>query len=327
MSMPNLPLTLACWNYDRSRPLMDGRVKPEGIDLDIQVMRPRQAFPRMLDKREFDVSEMSLASYVSLVGKGDCPFVAIPVALSKIFRHDCIYVRPGANIRTPQDLRGKRVGTTQYGSTGLVFMKGMLQHDYGVVPDDIHWFIGGLDTPTQPPLLPLALPKTVKIDFLGEGKTLEAMMAAGELDALFSLYIPDSFLRGEQHIVRLLDNPKAVAQDYFRRTKILPIMHTVVIRKDVHHANPWVAKSLYEAFCAARDIATEGLYDTDALHLTLPFLIDHVEETWRVFGKDFWSYGLEPNRPTLAAIGQYVHEQHLSPRPVKPEEIFPPAVI
>jgi 4,5-dihydroxyphthalate decarboxylase len=264
---------------------------------------------------------------VSLVGKGDCPFVAIPVALSKIFRHDCIYVRPGADIRTPQDLKGKRVGTTQYGSTGLVFMKGMLQHDYGVAAHDIHWFIGGLDAPTQPPLLPLDLPKTVKIDFLGEGKTLEAMMAADELDALFSLYIPDSFLRGEPHIVRLFDDPKAVAQDYYRRTKIFPIMHTVVIRKDVHHANPWVAKSLYEAFCAARDIATEGLYDTDALHLTLPFLIDHVEETWRIFGKDFWSYGLEPNRPTLAAIGQYVHEQHLSPRPVKPEEIFPPTVI
>lgn len=325
--MADLSLTLACWNYDRSRPLMDGRVKPNGIDLKINVMRPRQAFPRMLDKREFDVSEMSLASYVSLVGKGDCPFVAIPVALSKIFRHDCIYVRPGANIRTPQDLKGKRVGTTQYGSTGLVFMKGMLQHDYGVAPDDIHWFIGGLDTPTQPPLLPLTLPQSVKIDFLGEGKTLEAMMAAGELDALFSLYIPESFLRGEPHIVRLFENPKAVAQDYYRRTKIFPIMHTVVIRKDVHHANPWVAKSLYAAFCAARDIATEGLYDTDALHLTLPFLIDHVEETWRVFGKDFWSYGLEPNRPTLAAVGQYVHEQHLSPRPVKPEEIFPPTVI
>jgi len=325
--LPKLPLTLACWNYDRTRPLMDGRVQPDGIDLDLRVMRPREAFPRMLEKREFHVSEMSLASYTSLIGQGNCPFVAIPVALSKIFRHDCIYVRPGANIRTPQDLRGKRVGTTQYGSTGLVFIKGMLAHDHGVAPDDIHWFIGGLDTPTQPPLLPLTLPQSVKIDFLGEGKTLEAMMAAGELDALFSLYIPESFLRGEPHIVRLFENPKAVAQDYYRRTKIFPIMHTVVIRKDVHHANPWVAKSLYAAFCAARDIATEGLYDTDALHLTLPFLIDHVEETWRVFGTDFWSYGLEPNRPTLAAVGQYVHEQHLSPRPVKPEEIFPPTVI
>lgn len=325
--MADLPLKLACWNYDRSRPLMDGRVKPEGITLDIQVLRPREAFPRMLERREFDVSEMSLASYVSLVGRGGCPFVAIPVALSKVFRHDCIYVRPDAGIRRPQDLKGKRVGTTQYGSTGLVFMKGMLEHDYGVAPKDIHWCIGGLDAPTQRPLLPLDLPASIKIDFLTDGETLEGMLAAGELDALLSLYIPESFIRGEPHIARLFANPKDVAQDYYRRTRIFPIMHTVVIREDVHRANPWVAPSLYRAFCQARDVAVHGLYDTDALHLSLPFLIDHVEETWRVFGKDFWAYGLEPNRPTLAAIGQYVHEQHLSPRPVAPEELFVPNLV
>lgn len=325
--MADLPLKLACWNYDRSRPLMDGRVKPEGITLDIQVLRPREAFPRMLERREFDVSEMSLASYVSLVGRGGCPFVAIPVALSKVFRHDCIYVRPDAGIRRPQDLKGKRVGTTQYGSTGLVFMKGMLEHDYGVAPKDIHWCIGGLDAPTQRPLLPLDLPASIKIDFLTDGETLEGMLAAGELDALLSLYIPESFIRGEPHIARLFANPKDVAQDYYRRTRIFPIMHTVVIREDVHRANPWVAPSLYRAFCQARDVAVRGLYDTDALHLSLPFLIDHVEETWRVFGKDFWAYGLEPNRPTLAAIGQYVHEQHLSPRPVAPEELFVPNLV
>jgi 4,5-dihydroxyphthalate decarboxylase len=172
--MGDLPLTLACWDYDRSRPQMDGRVKPEGIDLDIKVLRPRETFPRMLDKQEFHVSEMSLASYVSLKGRGACPFVAIPVALSKIFRHGCIYVRPDAGIATPQDLKGKRVGTTQYGSTGLVFIKGMLAADYGVEAQDIQWIIGGLDAPTQPPLLPLSLPAAIKIDFLPAGKTLEA---------------------------------------------------------------------------------------------------------------------------------------------------------
>jgi len=270
---------------------------------------------------------MSLASYVSLKGRGACPFVAIPVALSKIFRHGCIYVRPDAGIATPQDLKGKRVGTTQYGSTGLVFIKGMLAQDYGVEARDIHWIIGGLNAPTQPPLLPLSLPASIKIDFLPEGQTLEAMMAAGELDALFSLYIPDSFLHGAPHVVRLFADHKAVEQDYYRRTKIFPIMHTVVIREDVYRADPWVAQSLYRAFCAARDIAVRGLYDTDALHLSLPFLIDHVEETWRVFGKDFWSYGLEPNRPTLDAIGAYVHDQHLSPRRVAPEELFAPSVV
>jgi 4,5-dihydroxyphthalate decarboxylase len=193
--MPNLKLTLACWDYDRTRPLMDGRVKPEGIDLDIEILRPRQAFQRMLDKKEFDVSELSLASYTALKGRGECPFVAVPVALSKIFRHSCIYVRRGAGISTPQDLKGKRVGTSQWGSTGLVFMRGMLQHDYGIRPQDMHWFMGGLNTFVEPPLIALNLPKDIELDFLSGTQTLEHMFAAGELDALLSLYIPKLFWR------------------------------------------------------------------------------------------------------------------------------------
>src|ERR671915_344676 len=154
----NLKLTLACWDYDRTRPLIDGRVQPEGIDFDIKVMRPREMFPRMLGKKEFEVSELSLGSYVTLKGRDSCPFVALPITLSKIFRHSCIYVRTDAGIKTPQDLKGRRVGTTQLGSTGTIFMNGMLQHEYGVTMEDIHWVIGGLTTPTQRPLIPLKLP-------------------------------------------------------------------------------------------------------------------------------------------------------------------------
>jgi len=321
--MANLKLTLACWDYDRTRPLIDGRVKPEGVDLDIQILRPRQAFQRMLDNKEFEVSELSLASYTTLKARGHCPFVAVPVALSKIFRHSCIYVRSDANIKKPEDLRGKRVGTSQWSSTGLCFMRGMLQHDYGVKAEDMHWFMGGLNTFTEPPLIPLNLPQAIKLDFLAGGQTLEKMFEAGELDALLSLYIPSLFLNGSPRIARLFANFKAVEQDYYRRTKIFPIMHTVVVREDVHKAHPWVAHSMYKAFCAAKDIAVNGLYDTDALHLTLPFLIDHVEEAWRIFGKDFWPYGVEPNRPTWEAIGRFVHEQGLAPRIVTPEELFP----
>src|SRR5262249_23575070 len=192
--MANLRLTLACWDYDRTRPLMDGRVKPEGIDLDINVLRPRETFQRMLDDREFDASELSLASYTALKSRGECPFVAIPVALSKIFRHSCIYVRAGSGITRPEDLKGKRVGTSQYSSTGLVFLRGMLQHDYGVKPEDMHWFMGGLNTFVEKPLIPLRLPDKVKLEFLARGETLERMFVAGALDALLSLYIPSSFL-------------------------------------------------------------------------------------------------------------------------------------
>jgi 4,5-dihydroxyphthalate decarboxylase len=320
--MANLKLTLACWDYDRTRPLMDGRVKADGIDLDIQVLRPQQIFSRMLEDRAFHASELSLASFATLKARGACPFVAIPVALSKIFRHSCIYVRTDAGIAAAHDLRGKRVGTMQYGATAVVFMKGLMRDEYGVAAKDMHWFVGGLRTPAERPLIPLELSSEISLEFVHEGQTLEQMLAAGELDALFSVYIPSLFLEGSPRIARLFHDFKAAEQDYYRRTRIFPIMHIVVVREDVYRDNPWVADSLYRAFSAARDLAVNGLYDTDALRVSLPWLLDHVEENWRVFGHDFWSYGVEPNRATFEAIGRYVHEQGLAPRSVTANELF-----
>ena len=321
--MPNLDLNIACWDYDRTRPLTDGRVQPEGINLDITVLRPREIFPRMLQDQEFHASEMSLASYVILKARDQCPFVAIPVMLSKMFRHDCIYVRPDAGINEPADLRGKRIGLPQYSSTAGVFIKGLMQHEYGVSPQQMTWFMGGQDTPAPAPLVPLDLPDDIHLEFIPEDKTLEGMLADGELDALFATYIPNLFLSGSPTIARLFPNFKEVEQDYYRRTGIFPIMHTVVIREDVHREHPWVAASLYEAFSQAKDLAFGGLYDTDALALTLPFLIDHLEESRRIFGSDYWSYGVESNRPALEGLSQYVVDQGLAPRVVSTEELFP----
>ena len=321
--MPNLDLNIACWDYDRTRPLTDGRVQPEGINLDITVLRPREIFPRMLQDQEFHASEMSLASYVILKARDQCPFVAIPVMLSKIFRHDCIYVRPDAGINEPADLRGKRIGLPQYSSTAGVFIKGLMQHEYGVSPQEMTWFMGGQDTPAPAPLVPLDLPADIHLEFIPEDKTLEGMLADGELDALFATYIPNLFLNGSPTIARLFPNFKEVEQDYYRRTGIFPIMHTVVIREDVHREHPWVAASLYDAFSQAKDLAVGGLYDTDALALTLPFLIDHLEESRRIFGSDYWSYGVESNRPALEGLSQYVVDQGLAPRVVSTEELFP----
>jgi len=318
----NLALKIAFWNYDRTRALIDGRVRPQGIDLDIQVLRPRVMFPRMLDHQEFDVSELSLASYAALKARGNCPFIAIPIPVSRFFRHSCIYVRDDAGINEPRDLKGKRVGTTQYGSTAATYIKGMLQDDYGVSSSDMHWFMGGLTTPTQAPLIPFELPSAIRIEYLQAGQTLEQMLLDGELDALFSIYLPSIFVQGSQRIKRLFPDFKVVEQDYYRRTGIFPIMHTIVLREDINRDHPWVAASIYDAFCEARDVAIDQLYDTDALHLTLPWLIDHVEEAWRVLGKDYWAYGLAPNRPAIDAVGRYVHEQGLAPRVVRADELF-----
>jgi 4,5-dihydroxyphthalate decarboxylase len=324
--MTDLRLTLACWDYDRTRPLIDGRVRPHGIDLEVKMLRPRVMFPRMLEDKEFHASELSLASYASLLGRGDTSFRALPVAVSKIFRHSCIYIRPGSGIEKPEDLRGKRVGTTQWGSTAAVFMKGMIQDEYGVAPHEMRWFMGGLDAPTQAPLIPFTPPPGVSLELLPDGKTLEAMMEAGELDALFSIYLPKIFLNGSSNCKRLWPNFKEVEKAYYRKTKIFPIMHTIALRSDVIADHPWAPKALYHALIEARDMAVEGLYDTDALRLALPWLLDHVEEAWSVFGEDFWAYGLEANRPTLTALGRYVFEQGLSPRVVAAEELFMPGL-
>lgn len=320
--MSSLPLKIAFWDYDRTRPLVDGRVVPEGIDLDINILRPRAMFPRMLEDQEFDISELSLASFAALKSRDNCPFIGIPVPVSRFFRHSCVYVRADSGIHEPRDLRGKRVGTTQYGSTAATYIKGMLQDDFGVSAADMHWFMGGLTTPTQTPLIPLDLPPSIQLEFVPAGQTLEQMMLDGELDALFSIYLPEIFLRGDPKIKRLFTDFKAVEQEYYQRTGIFPIMHTIVIREDIHQAHPWVAQNIFDAFCHARDLAIQGLYDTDALHLTLPWLIDHVEEAWRTLGKDYWPYGLAANRPAIDAVGRYIYEQGLAPRVVTADEMF-----
>ncbi len=324
--MPNFKLTLACWDYDRTRPLIDGRVRPEGIDLEIEILRPRQTFQRMLDSKEFDISELSLASYTALKGRGDCPFVAVPVALSKMFRHSCIYVRSGAGITTPQDLRGKRVGTSQWSSTGLVFMRGMLQHDYGVHPRDMHWFMGGLNSFVEPPLIALNLPNDIRLDFLSGTQTLEQMFAAGELDALFSLYIPKLVLEGSPQIARLFPNYKEIERDYYRRTRILPIMHTVVLRADVHRAHPWCgAQRLPRVHRSARSCGRRPLR-----HRCVARCAAVADRSRRRSAAGVWRRFLgvwtRTHRAAFEAIGRYVHEQGLSPRVVSADELFAPGV-
>jgi 4,5-dihydroxyphthalate decarboxylase len=323
--MPNSPLKLACWNYYRTRPLIDGRVKPKGIDLHIEMMRPQHAFAKLLAPSDFAVAEMSFSSYIALKAQPNCPIVAIPVMLSKMFRHDCIYVRRDAGIKTPADLKGKRVGTIRYASTGIVYIKGFLQHDFGILSRDIRWFIGGLEEPVKSVRPPSAGPD-VEVTLVPETETLDDLMARGEIDAMFVLQLPPSFTAGATHIVRLFPDYKRIEIDYYKRTGIFPVMHTVALRKSALDKNPWIAKSLYDAFLAARDIALNGLYDTDALHLTLPFLIDYVEETMRVFGHDYFSYGLAPNRTSVDALCQYLHEQDLTPHRVSPDDLFPPGI-
>jgi 4,5-dihydroxyphthalate decarboxylase len=314
-----LQLRLACWDYDRTRPLIDGRVRPEGIDLQISVMRPREAFTRMLEREEFDVAEVSLANYMQLKAKGDARFVGIPVALSRMFRHSCIYVRSGAGISKPEDLIGRRVGAAQLDSTGVVFIKGMLSHDYGVTPDRVQWVAGGLEAPAKAKSPPSG---HGTVEVLGDNETLVGAFKAGKLDAIISNHIPSSFLAGDPQMLRLFTDFKTVEQDFFHRTRLFPIMHTIAIRADVHAAHPTVAPRLYAAFYTARDRAIADLYDTDALRVAVPWLIDAIDESRRVLGPDYWSYGAEANRNVWETLSAYLVEQRLATRKVTLDELF-----
>ncbi len=314
-----LTLKLACWDYDRTRPLIDGRVKPDNIDLKVSVMRPREAFTRMLDREEFDVAEVSLANFVQLKASGDTRFVGIPVALSRMFRHSCIYVRSDSGITKPKDLIDRRIGVAQLDSTGLVFIKGMLTHEYGVAPDRVTWVVGGLEAPTKPKMAPNG---HGRVEALDDGETLLSAFKMGLIDVIISNHIPSIFHDGDPLMQRLFKDFKSAEQDYFGRTGLFPIMHTVAIRAEVYNKHPEAAASLFNAFCIARDHAIADLYDTDALRVALPWLIDAVDESRRVLGSDYWSYGAESNRKVWQALTKYLVEQKLAQRAPSLEQLF-----
>jgi 4,5-dihydroxyphthalate decarboxylase len=299
-------------------------VRPDGIDLTYLNLPVEETFFRMLRHREFDIAEMSLSSYSVSMFREPRPFVAIPIFPSRFFRHSCIYVNAKAGIRTPKDLIGKRIGTPEYQMTAPVWIRGILSDHYGVPVDSVTYYTGGEEEPGRSEKLKLDLPPNIKIKPIGETQTLAAMLASGEIDALHTARMPSTFSTGGGSVRRLFENYKDVEQSYYRETGIFPIMHTLVVRREVYEQNRWVAQALYKAFVEAQKRTYDDLYVTAALKAMLPWLTAHVEETRALMGDDFWSYGFERNRSTLATFLRYHHEQGLSKRLLTPEELFAP---
>jgi 4,5-dihydroxyphthalate decarboxylase len=323
--MSKLRLSLGCWNYDRTRSLLEGRVQPDGIDLNYLNMPVEETFFRMLRNREFDVAEMSLSSYTVSLFK-DSPFIAIPVFPSRFFRHSCIYVNKNSGIKEPKDLIGKRIGNPEYQMTAPVWIRGVLQDEYGVPVNSATYYTGGEEEPNRSEKLKLDLPSDIKVERIGPTQTLSAMLASGEIDALYTARMPSSF-HTSSTVKRLFEDFVPIEQDYFRRTRIFPIMHTVVIRREVYEQNRWVAQSLYKAFCEAQRETYQDLYETAALKTMLPWLTAHVEEARREMGEDFWPYGFEKNEQTLSTFLRYSFEQGLSRHLLTPTQLFAPETL
>ena len=293
---------------------MDGTVQPEGVELNYLPTVPGETFWRMLNNAEFDVSEMSLSSYSILRSRGDERFIALPVFTSRIFRHSAIYINLEAGIRVPADLKGKRIGVGDYQMTAAVWARGMLQDEYQVQPQDMYWVVG---TAVQK----VDLPATVSITPARQDPP-EQMLERGEIDALISVMLPRTLNQQSSKVRRLFPDYREVETDYFRRTRIFPIMHTLVIRTELYQSCPWLAVSLHKAFVQARHASFQKLYNTDALYTSLPWQIDELETTLNLMGDEYWDYSIQGSMPTLQALTRYLYEQGLTSRQMQVEELF-----
>lgn len=322
----SVPLTLACERYDRTEALRDGRVRVAGAELTYLAQTVEETFFRMARFHEFDAAEMSLASYTVSLSRG-APFIAIPVFPSRFFRHSGIYVSAQSDIREPADLVGKRVGIAEYQLTANVWIRGMLDEHYGVPVESVRYHVGGLHEAGRIEKLALELPAEIRLASIPADRTLNEMLAAGELDAVYTPRMPHAYADGSGLVRRLFDPSQTAEAEYFRQTGIFPIMHVVVLRRDVYEQNRWLARSLTEAFAAAKQLAAENFRETATLRTMLPWLLDEVERTTALMGPDYWPYGLERNEPTLDTFLQYAHRQGLTPERLHPRELFAPETL
>jgi 4,5-dihydroxyphthalate decarboxylase len=315
---------MASWDYDRTRALLEGRIPIDGIELNYLNLPVEETFFRMLRNREFDIAEMSLSSYTVSLFREDPPFIAIPVFPSRYFRHSCIYINRDSGISEPKDLIGKRVGNPEYQMTAPVWIRGILSDEYGVPVTSVTYFTGGEEEPGRPEKLKLSLPPEIRVQPIAATQTLSAALETGEIDALYTARMPSCYRGGSGRVARLFEDYHSVEHEYYRKTRIFPIMHTIAIRREIYEQNRWVAQSLFKAFCQAQKEVYRDFEETAALRFMLPWLHQHVEETQKIMGADFWPYGLQPNIPTLSTFLRYHYEQGLSRRQLKPEELFAP---
>jgi 4,5-dihydroxyphthalate decarboxylase len=322
--MTAVPMTFACGLYDRMTALYTGEVRPAGIDLNfIAVNDPRALFDRMAARQEFDASEMSTSEYVSRFAAGKCPFVAIPVFPSRMFRHGFITVDSRV-VKTPKDLEGKRIGIQLYTMTAAVWIRGLLQHDHGVDLSTVQWVEGAIEEP-RPHGNPTVLPplKPISIVANTSGKSLSELLEAGDIQAVVGADVP-SAIRRAPHVKRLFPDFRAEEKAYYRRTKIFPIMHLVVLRREFHERHPFAATSLFNALEESRSLAQRRMRYIGALRYMLPWLPAELDEIDEVFGGDPWPYGIEANRPTLEALVRFLADQSMIAAPVRLEDLFVP---
>ena len=318
-------VNFGCALYDRMIPLYSGEVKAEGIDLNfIPSEVPREIFDKMARGLVYDAAEFSISEFVARMSAGRCPMVALPVFPARTFRHGYIAVNRRSGIKSPKDLEGKRVGVQLYTMTANIFIRGLLQHEYGVDLAKIHWVQGSIDRSGKygdPDVMPLVLPVPIEIN--ETGKSLSDLLEAGDIDATIGSALPPSRRRNPD-IQRLFSNFRELEKEYYRRTRIFPIMHVIAIRRSLYEQYPFIASSLSKAFTRSKERAIERMRGTGTPRYMLPWMQADIDEVDEMFGGDPWAYGVEANRPTLEALVSYMAEQGMIARTMPIEELFVP---
>ena len=323
-------LTLACWDYDRTRALLEGRVGVAGWRIDAKAQPPEETFPRAVADAPFDVSELSLSSYLMQVSRGEGAYIAIPAFVSRAFHHGAIYVRTKRGIETPKDLEGRLVGVPEYQMTMALWVRGILGDEYGVDFRKIRYRTGGANKPGRKERLALELPEDMDVAPIPEGSTLNELLLAGELDAVIAPTPPDGFTAGDKAVRRLFADPAAEEQAYYARTGLFPIMHVIGVRRTLADEHPGLAADLFRAFVEARNLAMRE-HDltarSSANRMMLPWFADQWEATKDLMGEDFWPYGVAENRAELEAVCRYSHEQNLGRKRLSVEALFAPETV
>ena len=318
--MSLLNLSVAIGDYDRNRPLLDGKVTIDGVDPVFMKLCPEEIFFRAFRNQDFDICELSLSSFTLKTALGTCPYVGIPAFVSRCFRHTSIYVRTD-RIKEPKDLKGRRVGVPEYQLTANVWARAILEDDFGVKPADMHWIRGGIEHAGRPEKISVKLPPGVRLDDAPEGKTISELLVEGEIDGFIA---PRAPALTSPNVGLLFRDSRAAATDYYKRTGIFPIMHLIGLRKTLAEKHPWLPAAVLKAFEQSKEAALEQLTDVSATKVTLPFVEEQLAAARATMGEDFWPYGVEANRKTLEAFLRHHHSQGISPRLATVEELFHP---
>ena len=327
-----LAIKMAGYDYDRVQALIDGRVEIEGCTTKFEVSRIGDLNTHIFSgPKTREVTEVGLHPFMlAYANEGFRDYTLLPIFPLRVFRHKSIYIRTDRGIKKPEDLRGKKIATPGYSSTSLVWIRGVVQDEYGISPEDVHWIISSKDSTASatggPSKQENILPKGLLYSEGPAGKDESDLLESGEVDALFHAAEPRAYMQGHPDIARIFPDSRATEQAYFSDTGIFPIMHAVAIRKDVLKENPWLAESVFNAYSQAKQKTYDYLTKQAWYKTSLPWVSQELEETRSVMGKNFWTYGLtEPNRKTLDTLFRYSYEQGLCNKKLTVEELFHPA--